>query len=361
LYKDCNKLVVDLSFYMNPLQEASSEANRKSTVLVVAGVVCTILIIAIFAILIQIRNKPEHRIEEKHESIDCTDFDPCTRDYKVKFNIKDKEHHRRNRENNRHHDDDNFRDEHHHDDDDDDDTCFIDDDDDEDHHHDIDHDFNRHNIRNVKSQHHHHRRRKCPKDLCIHEPMINGSCCNKYDYCYYDDPCKKCVFGTCQSPNASLCKGFCNTDADCNITLPISAEFILNSCVFNSCVTVFESVTPVPNPISLINTGNGNFTALSIKSCISAVCFSSVSGDPLSNSTFCYFTWNCAPFIGAEPTPESKKKRDENTQNLPIMNIPHFNSLSKDSHHVLSHTMYKMAGDLHSKLTHSKQMSASAA
>src|ERR1700742_316849 len=205
---------------MNPLQEASSEANRKSTFLIVAGVVCLILLIAILAIAIQIRNKPsEHKIEEKEESIDCTDFDPCTRDFKVRLHKREKNDDHRDRDRDgRHHDNDHDHDEHHrhHED--------CDEYEDDDDHHDRDDDDDRDHDRYDNNHHKHHRRRKCHRDICIHERMVNGSCCNKEDYCYYDDPCKKCVFGVCQSPNASLCKGFCNTVDDCKVLFAVAAS-----------------------------------------------------------------------------------------------------------------------------------------
>ena len=137
----------------------------------------------------------------------------------------------------------------------------------------------------------------CSPYQCTYLALANGSCCNHNDFCYYNDPLKTCVYGTCMSPDFTLCKGYCNTDADC---FPITAlNPVVNTtttCVFHSCLTQFVVQTNVVSPLSLMNLTVANSS--NISSCLSAICVNDFD----AGFSTCTYQWTCAPFRNdAEP------------------------------------------------------------
>lgn len=150
----------------------------------------------------------------------------------------------------------------------------------------------------------------CDKFKCEYYPLANGSCCNKNDYCYTDDPNKACVFGDCKSTDITKCKGYCNsTDYDENYPCPqiplvlSGGEEVVSFCLYNSCVTqvVLEAVY-LDNPFDLIDTTNtSNLTGSNMKNCLLGSCEFTEFG------SVCVFTWKCAPYN--TPSIDSNKKR----------------------------------------------------
>lgn len=152
----------------------------------------------------------------------------------------------------------------------------------------------------------------CASFKCSYIELSNGSCCNQQDSCYYDDPAKACVFGTCKSANAALCKGHCLSDNDCLVPLPLtldpSAE-VFTSCIYESCTTQFIIDQQVPDPMSLLDINTGNVTNLNISSCLDAICVN----DFIGGISTCLYQWACAPFIGILNT---KKRVIEQGSNM---------------------------------------------
>src|ERR1700761_160324 len=79
-------------------QQAVEQTNNKSNGLIVLSIIAFIFLVGLLVIIIQIRNKDNFvKEEEFEESIDCTDFDPCTIDLKRiihKRHDRDDHHHR---------------------------------------------------------------------------------------------------------------------------------------------------------------------------------------------------------------------------------------------------------------------------
>lgn len=148
----------------------------------------------------------------------------------------------------------------------------------------------------------------CKTYQCLNVPLANGSCCNRDDFCYTDDPAKACVFGQCKSPNASKCKGYCGNatefDEGVCLDLPLTVDSNINTgCFFGSCVTITVIVDPVSDPFSLLDINNNNFNNLNTASCLQAFCTSNIN----AGFTACYYTWTCAPFINASNAEQKKR------------------------------------------------------
>jgi len=166
----------------------------------------------------------------------------------------------------------------------------------------------------------------CASFECTNVPLANGSCCNQYDFCYYDDPGKTCLFGTCQSSDPTLCKGYCNEPEDCLVPIPltVNVDAIDTDCVFHSCVTIVTVATyPITNPFSLINTSNGNLTALNISGCLMANCVS----DFLDDFTVCLYQWKCGPYVGLENEKKKKKREFEDLHQTNYSNVSYYFNL----------------------------------
>lgn len=218
--------------------------NRKSSFLVIVGIILTIIIIITMGYVIHINHELEeieHRIcplsPSPTSDLTCTDFDPCTRDTKLPLPP------------------------------------------------------------GVSTE--------CPSTsfYCSHAKLPDNTPCNRDDSCYYDDPAKRCLNGQCVSPNVTKCKGYCTQDADCQVTLPFTVDptsaVRYDYCAFGSCVTqlLLEQIDTA-DPYSLLDTNTGNLTNLNISSCLDAICRVYT---PFFASRFgvCLYTWHCAPFVVA--------------------------------------------------------------
>jgi hypothetical protein len=143
--------------------------------------------------------------------------------------------------------------------------------------------------------------------------MADGSCCNRYDSCYLDDPGKKCFNGKCESSDTTLCKGYCTVDADCSPTLvPLKPglDYETTFCLYGSCATLIAQDIPVvssPAAFLLEDTQ----AELNITSCLYSQC---VSYEP-APETVCLYTFNCAPFVF------SKKRAALDSQTVQTLNF----------------------------------------
>lgn len=98
-----------------------------------------------------------------------------------------------------------------------------------------------------------------PTTQCIFKPLPDGSCCNVHDYCSASDPAKVCLGGQCLSANATLCNGYCTSDAACNASsnaVPVLAAVsnVSATCQNGACVTVAQDVLPFVRCADLLNT-----------------------------------------------------------------------------------------------------------
>jgi len=162
----------------------------------------------------------------------------------------------------------------------------------------------------------------CQSFQCQNIPLSNGSCCSAEDVCYYDDPNKACVFGTCKSPDPTLCKGYCIGDdastcpplpfnIDTNVTTPIV------SCMYNSCVTLFQFNSPIAVATSILDTSDAtDITNLNIEACLESSCVVGRNGFlPFPEvQSICIFKWKCAPYIKIE-TFLKKRTNEEDKYN----------------------------------------------
>lgn len=217
------------------------------------------------------------------QSLLCTDFNPCTMDY-IEFPCPDHDR-EREREKERERDRDRERER--------------------------DRDGDRDRDRPP-----HHEKPRCHDFLC--KPpvaMANGSCCNQNDFCYTDDPNKRCVFGTCMSPDPTKCKGFCNDASDCLVPVPINPEIGLTvqDCIQNSCVTVVGPLISGNDPFAIVE--SDTLLDLNISHCLTASCVAFyVEGPPY----LCFYYWTCAPFLV-----DLIRKRDMEapSDKLPLLNF----------------------------------------
>jgi hypothetical protein len=151
----------------------------------------------------------------------------------------------------------------------------------------------------------------CQSYKCKHYPLATGSCCTFSDFCYYDAPYKRCTWGTCAPQNTSLCKGFCNTAADCQIPLNLTTTNQETFCFFNSCITqtVLNPYWLIADPYTLLNTSGGSRVAMATQSCLSAVC--QPMGETINSTGYnlCLFSWTCAPLIGVS-SPDGVKRTE---------------------------------------------------
>lgn len=136
----------------------------------------------------------------------------------------------------------------------------------------------------------------------VHLPLSNGSCCNQNDFCYRDDPEKVCLYGKCQSPDPTKCKGYCTTLDDCTTIIPLTvdpnAAFYNNFCVFNACGTfvMFNNIL-IADPYTLIDTrlsSPDRERNTNISACLNVVCVTQYEAE---GATYCTFTWKCAPYV----------------------------------------------------------------
>jgi hypothetical protein len=160
----------------------------------------------------------------------------------------------------------------------------------------------------------------CQQYQCTSVPLETGSCCNRDDFCYFDDPNKKCYQGVCKSLDPTLCKGYCTTDADCR-TPETQFPFQINDtaynpagpepyrrpvCIYNSCtqMVLFSGVTT--DPLAMIYPYNGDKLLFNFSKCASVVCVPTFFPDNV-----CAYTWNCAPYLNLPYPPSFVFKRDE--------------------------------------------------
>jgi hypothetical protein len=138
---------------------------------------------------------------------------------------------------------------------------------------------------------------------CDCRPVPNGTCCNQQDYCYLDDPNKRCVYGQCVSPNQTLCRGACPYTTGlfepCDAVIPIiefGGEYPGSEtfCLLASCVTLFTVNGEWAACDAFLETVSGNFTNKQIASCAECETYT----DPTAETTTCMCQWRCAPFGG---------------------------------------------------------------
>ena len=161
----------------------------------------------------------------------------------------------------------------------------------------------------------------CDSYECSHIQLADGSECNQNDFCYADDPLKTCVDGTCRSPNASLCLGYCDDNIPCCDLLDPSCVFpyklnllnpgeVYHYCAYNSCVTLVISDVPIPDPANLFV--NANIGDLNQSACIESVC----TTDFFNDITACLYQWACAPYVSVT----NKKRAISSSTTLKIDN-----------------------------------------
>ena len=166
---------------------------------------------------------------------------------------------------------------------------------------------------------------KLPDGTCTTRRMGNGASCVNSDFCYQTiDTSRVCCDGSCVG-NATLCKGYCTIDADCdNFTIPLR-EFglespiinVTTSCIYSSCVTLIQG-GQTANCLSWLNTSCT--TRAGREASYTAAC---LYNSYTSLHDICYLSYNCAPLIfpttaaptsapttGA-PTPARKREADE--------------------------------------------------
>jgi hypothetical protein len=188
----------------------------------------------------------------------------------------------------------------------------------------------------------------CQSFQCQNIPLANGSCCNGEDVCYFDDPNKACVFGTCKSPDPTLCKGYCigNDSSNCPpLPFNINANLTtlvppVTSCLYSSCVTLFQFHSPIADPNSLLDKSDStNITNLDIEACLEATCNSQLdelNPPPPFITSFCVFKWKCAPYINVEVFEKKRYINDEregedekNLIQLPIQGVTDYKFYKK--------------------------------
>ena len=141
----------------------------------------------------------------------------------------------------------------------------------------------------------------CSAYQCTYIELANGTCCDQADFCYYPDPAKACVFGSCRSPDPTLCKGYCVSDSDCIPITAVTPEVsVTTSCVYQSCLTQFVIEGQVVDPLLLIDLTVANSS--NISSCMDAICVNQF----FFGLSTCTYQWNCAPFI--DPLSDKKKR-----------------------------------------------------
>jgi len=87
-----------------------------------------------------------------------------------------------------------------------------------------------------------------PDGSCTTRPFQNGTDCSSESYCYVDDTPATCCDGSCTNTNVTLCKGYCQVDADCVNDIPFNPNVVEANntfgvlikgpfCIAQSCVT----------------------------------------------------------------------------------------------------------------------------
>lgn len=156
----------------------------------------------------------------------------------------------------------------------------------------------------------------CQQYQCSNVPLAAGSCCNRDDFCYFDDPDKKCYAGgVCKSTDPTLCKGYCTSYLDCQnpdtifplqintSTYPLDTQ---SSCQYNSCTQYLITIGQFTDPISMIYPNNGDMLLFNFSKCATVLCF-----QPIDYLNICTFNWNCAPYVGDEFPPVLVKRGEE--------------------------------------------------
>jgi hypothetical protein len=159
----------------------------------------------------------------------------------------------------------------------------------------------------------------CQEYQCTNVPLATGSCCNRDDFCYFDDPNKKCYNGVCKSLDPTLCKGYCEVDDDCRNefkTIPLQINDTTYAagyepfCIFNSCTQFVSFNARFTDPLAMVYPYNGNLSLFNFSKCVNVVCYKpDLSG--VSGFNTCLYTWKCAPYLNLPypPPPASGKKR----------------------------------------------------
>jgi hypothetical protein len=171
----------------------------------------------------------------------------------------------------------------------------------------------------------------CIQYACEHIPLADGACCNMNDFCYYDDPNKKCMLGNCIT-DPTLCKGYCveegsGPESICNDLPFITSDNMLSvaaRCLNHSCVYTVIVEMYIADPYSLLAVDPTNLTDFNITSCLLASCTYGyiddyVGPDNYNFYSMCTFTYTCAPRLF--PVPGTGKKRGENEE-IKLIAVP---------------------------------------
>ena len=127
----------------------------------------------------------------------------------------------------------------------------------------------------------------------------DGTCCNRHDFCYLDDPTKSCQQGVCVSQNATLCRGFCAVDTDCTVNASAPFPFFPTVetdifCLNGACVAQAQAINPVQSPDDLLNLSTQD--QRNISACLESFCFPvNISGPP---AQICQYAWVCSQLTG---------------------------------------------------------------
>jgi hypothetical protein len=143
----------------------------------------------------------------------------------------------------------------------------------------------------------------CVQYACQHIKMANGSCCNSNDFCYTDDPNKKCVLGECIT-DPLLCKGYCTNHSSQCPELPFIVQdyytSVSTACYSHACVYTVTVEMYIADPYSLLYDDPLDMTYFNISSCLVASCdYRFLTGLIEGNRqlSICTFGWSCAPLL----------------------------------------------------------------
>jgi hypothetical protein len=143
-----------------------------------------------------------------------------------------------------------------------------------------------------------------PNYVCENLPYPDGTCCNKNDFCYRDDPFKTCQQGVCTSSDPTLCRGFCESDDDCIFSdTPFPIYDAADSTVFcagGACFAYVQTLNPVNGPGDLLN-----MTTLlqrNTSACLEMSCFQMFAEDSCTVFQFqyCQYAWACSRYNGLD-------------------------------------------------------------
>lgn len=143
-----------------------------------------------------------------------------------------------------------------------------------------------------------------PNYVCENLPYPDGTCCNKNDFCYRDDPFKTCQQGVCTSSDPTLCRGFCESDDDCifsDTPFPIyDAADATVFCAGGACFAYVLSFNQVNGPSDLLN-----MTTLlqrNTSACLEMSCFQVFEENDCSvfQVQYCQYAWACSRYNGLD-------------------------------------------------------------